>query len=86
MRISMFPPVAVVTEWLEGVLAGSKLVYVYSPRGEHTGIDVYGDVTSKTLTPREVETAAREFLASEFAADAPVIRREYLKAKGSSGK
>ena len=45
------PPVSVVTEWLEGVLAGSKLVYVYSPQGNKTRIDVYGDFTSRTLTP-----------------------------------
>ena len=31
LRISMFPPISIDTEWLEGVLAGSKLVYVYAP-------------------------------------------------------
>ncbi len=84
LRISMFPPVSVVTEWLEGVLAGSRLVYLYSPRGERTGIDVYGEFTSKTLPPGEVETTAREFLDSEFHDDAPVIRREYLALKGKA--
>jgi hypothetical protein len=81
MRISMFPPVSVVTEWLEGVLAGSKLVYVYSPQGNKTRIDVYGEFTSKTLPPEEVEAAAREFLQSEYDADAPVIREQALKRK-----
>jgi hypothetical protein len=81
LRISMFPPVSVVTEWLEGALAGSKLVYVYSPEGERTRIDVYGEFTSKTLTPQEVEEAAREFLDGEFAADAPVLRAAYLESK-----
>jgi hypothetical protein len=81
MRISMVPPVAVMTEWLEGALAGSKFVYVYSPRGEKTGIDVYGEFTSSTLSPREVEAAAQEFLESEFGADAPAIRSEYQKSR-----
>lgn len=81
MRISMFPPVSVVTEWLEGALAGSKLVYVYSPQSEKTRIDVYGEFTSKTLPPEEVEAAAREFLQTEFDADAPAIRAQYLKEK-----
>ena len=81
MRISMFPPVSVVTEWLEGVLAGSKLTYVYSPLGDKTRIDVYGEFTSKTLPAAEVEAAAKEFLDSEFAADAPAIRQAYLKEK-----
>ena len=86
MRISMFPPISVVTEWLEGVLAGSKLVYVYSPQGDKTRIDVYGEFTSKTLPPEQVEAAAREFLDTEFSADAPTIHAEYLKQKGSAGR
>jgi hypothetical protein len=86
MRISMFPPISVVTEWLEGVLAGSKLVYVYSPQGDKTRIDVYGEFTSKTLPPNEVEAAAREFLDSEFSADAPAVRAHALKAKGAPRK
>jgi len=81
MRISMFPPVSVVTEWLEGVLAGSKLTYVYSPQGDKTRIDAYGEFTSKTLPAAEVEAAAREFLDSEFRDDGPAIREAYLKEK-----
>jgi hypothetical protein len=81
MRISMFPPISVVTEWLEGVLAGSKLVYVYSPQGNKTRIDVYGEFTSTTLPPGEVEAAAREFLQTEFDADAPAVRARALKGK-----
>jgi hypothetical protein len=81
MRISMFPPVSVVTEWLEGVLAGSKLVYVYTPQGDKTRIDVYGEFTSKTLPASEVEAAAREFLDTEFEADAPMIQQEFQKSK-----
>jgi hypothetical protein len=80
MRISMFPPVSVVTEWLEGVLAGSKLVYVYTPDGDKTKIDVYGEFTSKTLPASEVEAAAREFLDKEFEDDAPMIQQEYRKS------
>lgn len=82
-RISMFPPVSVVTEWVEGVLAGSTFVYLYSPQGDKTRIDVYGEFTSKTIPPAEVEAAAREFLETEFAADAPVVREAYLKQKMS---
>ena len=85
MRISMFPPVSVVTEWLEGALAGSKFTYVYSPDGERTRIDVYGEFTSTTLSPEEVEAAAHEFLASEFGADAPAIRAGF-RAKQAKSK
>jgi len=83
MRISMFPPVAVVTEWLEGVLAGSTFADVYSPHGAQTRIDAYGEFTPKTLPPGEVESVACEFLESEYAADAPVIAAEARKQKRS---
>jgi hypothetical protein len=83
LRISMFPPVSVVTEWMEGVLAGSKLVYLYAPDGDKTRIDVYGEFTSKTLPPEEVEAAAREFLESEFRDDSAAIRAAYAKEKGA---
>jgi hypothetical protein len=81
MRITMVPPISVTTEWLEGVLAGSKFVYVYKPQGEKTRIDVYGEFTSPTLSPEEVEAVAREFLESEFRDDAPVVKAEYQKSK-----
>ena len=81
LRITMVEPISVTTEWLEGVLAGSKFVYVYSPRGEKTRIDVYGEFTSKTLPPEQVEAAAREFLDAEFRDDAPAIKIAYDKAK-----
>jgi hypothetical protein len=81
MRISMFRPVSVVTEWLEGVLAGSKIVYVYSPQGGKTRIDVYGEFASTTLPANEIEVAAHEFLDTEFEADAPAIRAHALKKK-----
>lgn len=56
---------------------------VRSPQGERTGIDVYGEFTSPTLPPEEVEAVAREFLATEFEADAPVIRAQYLKSRSN---
>ena len=84
MRISMFPPVSSVIEFLEGVLAGSKLVYVYSPKGEKTGIDVYAEFASDVLPADEVEAVGREFLDREFEDDAPVIRAEYRKLKAAT--
>ncbi|MCI4330418.1 MAG: hypothetical protein L3K19_01035 [Thermoplasmata archaeon] len=74
MRISAFPPVSMVVEWLEGPLAGSTFTYVYSPKGNATGIDVYGEFTSPSLPPGQVEAAAREWLESEFVDDAAAIR------------
>lgn len=75
MRISMFPPVSIVSELLDGPLEGSTMVYLYSPKGLQTQIDVYGEFTSKTLPANEIESAARARLASEFSEDVPAVRR-----------
>jgi hypothetical protein len=74
LRITMVPPVSVTTEWLDGVLKGSKVTYLYSPKGDRTRVDAYGEFTSDTLKPDEVEAAAREWLAAEFNEDEPAVR------------
>ncbi len=79
MRISIFPPVSIVQEVLEGPLEGSKMVYVYSPKGSKTQIDVFGDFRIKGLPDDQVEAAARAWLESEYNEDAPVIRESYQK-------
>ena len=83
LRITMVEPIAVTTEWLEGILAGSRFVYLYSPKGEKTRIDVYGEFTSPTLPTQQVEAVAREFLDGEFRDDAPTVRASYEKAKAT---
>jgi hypothetical protein len=75
MRISFFPPVAMVQEWVKGPYAGSKWVYLYSPQGKKTGIDVYGEFKSKTLSDAKLRTVVAKFLASEFKDDAPAVRK-----------
>jgi hypothetical protein len=75
MRISFFPPVAMVQELLEGPLAGSKWVYLYTAKGRKTGIDVYGEFKAKHLPAARVKKVALAFLASEFSEDAPAVRR-----------
>jgi hypothetical protein len=74
LRITMVPPVSVTTEWLDGVLKGSKVTYVYSPKGDRTQVDAYGEFTSDTLGADEVEAAAREWLAAEFNEDEAAVR------------
>ncbi len=81
LRLSMFPPIPIVTEWLEGVLAGSKFVYVCAPEGPRTRINVHGEFTSTTLSPKEVEEAAREFLDTEFRDDAPAVRELVVRSR-----
>lgn len=73
-RITILQPLSMVTEMLEGPLVGSKMVYVYKPRGERTQVDVYGDFVSATIPSVELESTVLRWLESEFNEDAPAVR------------
>ncbi|MGI0155921.1 MAG: hypothetical protein ACREDE_07315 [Thermoplasmata archaeon] len=73
-RITVLPPVAMTIEVLEGPLAGSKILNVYTPKGSKTGIDVYGDFVSKQIPTAQLEPAVRENLALVFDEDATAIK------------
>jgi hypothetical protein len=80
-RITVFPPVAMTIEALEGPLAGSKMVHIYTPKGGKTGVDVYGDFTSKQIPPAQLEHAVRQSLEEMYSEDSAAIRA-FAKAKG----
>ncbi|MDG6994739.1 MAG: hypothetical protein JRN52_02355 [Nitrososphaerota archaeon] len=85
-RLSVFPPLGMSTEWLEGPFAGSKMFYLYSPKGNKTQIDVFGDFTSKTIPDSDLEQSVNKFLEREFNDDAPAIRDYARKTKKVSKK
>ena len=85
MRQSVFPPLGMSTEWLEGAFSGSKMFYLYSSKGnKKTQIDVFGDFQSKTISEHDLEQSVKKFLEGEFSDDAPAVR-DYAK-KNKVGK
>ncbi len=73
-RMTRLAPLGLVQEFLEGPLAGSKAVLVYSPQGKKTRVDVYGEFTSPTIPEKDVKQAALKWLAESFDEDAPAVR------------
>jgi hypothetical protein len=73
-RITIFPPVAMTIEILDGPLAGSKMVNIYTPKGNRTGIDVYGEFTSAHIPIHQLEHAVRGNLEMVFNEDTAGIR------------
>ncbi|MGP8078790.1 MAG: hypothetical protein ACLQD8_00565 [Thermoplasmata archaeon] len=73
-RISIFPPLGMVIEVLEGPLAGSKMINIYTPKGNRTAIDVYGEFTSTMVPPNQLEHAVLASLETAFNEDAPAIK------------
>jgi hypothetical protein len=75
LRVTRIPPTAQVLEFLEGPLAGSKLVNYYTPKGEKTGITVIGDFASPMLPEPALQAAARQFLDNGFSEDGVYLKK-----------
>lgn len=68
-------PAVRINEELEGPYAGSKMVFLYSPRGQKTAVDVLCYMRSSELTPEEIRRDTLTNLAKTFDEDAPFVRR-----------
>ncbi len=73
-RITIFPPLGMSIEVLEGPMAGSKMINIYTPKGNKTGIDVYGEFVSPHLPANQLEPAVRANLEMAFNQDVAGLR------------
>jgi hypothetical protein len=73
-KITVFPPLGMAAEALEGPLAGSRMFTVYTPRGSKTEVAVYGDMQSAMLPPAQLEPMVRTAWENAFNEDAAGIR------------
>lgn len=74
-RMTTIRPVARIQEDLDGPYAGSKTVFLYTPRGERTVVDVFGYVKSAELTPLEIKRERKKTWANAYSEDLPYFRR-----------
>jgi hypothetical protein len=83
-RVTVLPPLGVVTEFIEGPFAGSKMFTVYSPEGiDRTAVEVYGEFLSPALPPEQIEAAARKWLEDSYLEDAPALKAMQTSPKES---
>jgi hypothetical protein len=61
-RVTTLMPLGVAIEIMEGPMAGSKFINLYTPKGDKTEITVIGEFNSDTIPPGEIERNARRFL------------------------
>jgi hypothetical protein len=73
-RVTILPPLGTLTEALEGPFAGTKSFTVYTPEGERTRVDVYGEFISPSIPPADVENAAIRWLEESYNEDARAIK------------
>jgi hypothetical protein len=74
-RLTTIRPAVRVVEELEGPYAGSKMVFLYSPRGRKTAVDVLCYMRSSELSPQEIKRKQLRTFASAHAEDVPYLRR-----------
>jgi hypothetical protein len=73
-RITNYPPVGMAIEVVEGPMAGTKMLNVYTPKGNKTGIDVYGEFVSAQIPAAQLEPTVRGFLEEVFNEDSAAIK------------
>jgi hypothetical protein len=72
-RVTTIPPFVRISEEFEGPYAGQKMVFLYTPKGRRTAVDVF------VLTPKNVAEETRRTLAHAHEEDVPMIR-EFLRS------
>lgn len=74
-RLTAIRPAVRILEELEGPYAGSKVVYLYSPRGRKTAVDVLFYMRNSELTPEEIRRDRLTTHANAFEEDVPFLHR-----------
>jgi hypothetical protein len=69
VRLSMFPPVGVVFETVEGPLKGSTSFQIYTPKGARTGVTVFGEWKSAGMPDAQLQGAVMQFLETVYSED-----------------
>jgi len=78
-RITVFPPLGMVAEALEGPMTGSKMFTVYTPHGPKTEVSVFGEMQSAAVPPAQLEAVVRGAWENAFNEDSAGIR-EFAKS------
>ncbi len=80
-KITVFPPLGMASEALEGPLAGSKIFTVYTPHGAKTEVSVYGDMQSAVVPAAQIEGAVRAAWEAAYSEDSAGIREFAKRSK-----
>jgi len=83
-RMTTIPPAVRVQEDLKGPDAGSIKVYVYSPRGSRTAVDVLCWMRSTKRAPKQLKVETRKVFANAFREDLPWFQK-YVSSRRQKG-
>jgi hypothetical protein len=73
-RITVFPPLGMVIESVEGPMTGSKMFTVYTPHGNQTEVSIYADMQSPMVPAAQLEPMVRGAWEMAFNEDSAGIK------------
>jgi hypothetical protein len=74
IRSTTLPPVGRMLEYLEGPLAGSKILSYYVPMGKRTGVHVVGEYVSNTIPEEQLRSFVMNNLEQTFLEDSENLK------------
>jgi hypothetical protein len=74
LRITMYPPLGIVQEHLEGPTAGSKVFSYYTRKGDKTAITVVGEYKMAGASDESTMKAVKQMLERSFDEDVATIK------------
>ena len=75
IKVSIFYPLGVAIELLEGAMSGSKFFNYYIPNGNKTGVTVVGDFKSPMIyDENQLKQAVMSFLEQAFNEDSAYLK------------
>ncbi|MDA4135517.1 MAG: hypothetical protein OK449_00785 [Thaumarchaeota archaeon] len=69
VRMSVFPPIGIIFETLEGPLKGSVSFQYYTPKGAKTGITVVGEWKASGIPDAQLHAVGMKFLEAVYNED-----------------
>jgi len=75
IKITMYPPLGLAIEMLEGPLAGSKFFNYLTPKGNRTGVTVVGDFKSTMMSDEQIKQTVLSFLEQVFNEDVAYLKK-----------
>ena len=74
LRLTMYPPLGVAQEHLEGPTAGSKAFTFYTRKGDKTAITVVGEYKMAGASDEEARKAVMQMLGRSFDEDTATLK------------
>ncbi len=75
IKLTFFPPVGYLMEYVEGPLTGSKAMQHYVPMGNRTGVTVTGEYLSAMIPQNQLKAAVLAQLEQAFNEDNVTLQK-----------